>query len=81
VNTGINRSGTALPGNHGRGYDFSELDITGSSGDIPHPCGTVLTSSVRSSSITTRARFRSSGPITSSCDLWSSSIPKRSFKL
>ncbi len=29
VNTGINRSGTALPGNHGRGYDFSELGITG----------------------------------------------------
>jgi D-alanyl-D-alanine carboxypeptidase len=29
VNTGINPSGTALPGNHGRGYNFSEMDITG----------------------------------------------------
>lgn len=28
-NTGFLASGTALPGNHGRGYDFSDLGITG----------------------------------------------------
>lgn len=28
-NTGYMASGTALPGNHGRGYDFGELGITG----------------------------------------------------